>query len=144
MRRYDCGALVTTGLHAHARNPDSFNVGGNPPPEVTTDSGAAEIALAQHLTSIGAKKYGAWWCPHCHAQQTLFGQQAFEYLTYVECDEAGVDPQPQVCRAAGVQSYPTWEINGEIYSGVQSLQTLATVSNYSGPQNFANQLPDHQ
>jgi uncharacterized membrane protein/glutaredoxin len=133
--------LVTTGLYAHASNPDTFNVVGNPPREITTESGAAEIALAQHLNAIGAKKYGAWWCPHCHAQQTLFGQQAFEYITYIECDESGVDPQPQACRAAGVQSYPTWEINGETYAGVQSLPSLATASGYSGSQDFIHRSP---
>lgn len=132
-------SLVTTGLYAHARNPDTFNTVGNPPPVITTESGAAEIALAQHLTAIGAKKYGAWWCPHCHAQQALFGKQAFQYITYVECDEEGVNPQPQACRAAGVQSYPTWELNGEIYAGVQSLPSLAAASGYSGPQDFINQ-----
>ena len=130
-------------LYAHARNPDTFSVAGNPPKEITTASGASEIALAQHLTAIGAKKYGAWWCPHCHTQQTLFGKEAFEYITYVECDEAGVDPQPQACRAAGVQSYPTWEINGETYAGVQLLQSLAAASGYTGPQNFINPLPKH-
>ena len=136
--------LVTTGLHAQALNPDTFNTVGNPPPVVTTESGEAEIALAKHLTAIGAKKYGAWWCPHCHAQQTLFGKQAFEYITYVECDEEGINPQPQACRAAGVESYPTWEINDETYSGVQSLQSLAAASGYSGSQNFTNQSLGHQ
>ncbi|MEL6321060.1 MAG: vitamin K epoxide reductase family protein [Cyanobacteria bacterium J06626_14] len=134
--------LVTTGLHAYAQDPDTFFNPGNAPPVVATDSGESEIALAKHLSDIGATKYGAWWCPHCHAQQTLFGKQAFDHITYVECDEAGIDPKPQACRAAGVQSYPTWEINGETYSGVQSLQALAAVSGYSGPQNFSNQLPN--
>ncbi len=137
-------SLVATGLYAHARNPDAFNTVGNPPPVVTTESSDAEIALAKHLTAIGAKKYGAWWCPHCHAQQSLFGRQAFEYITYVECDQEGVDPQPQTCRAAGVQSYPTWEINGETYAGVQSLQSLAALSGYSGPQDFINQSSTHR
>lgn len=131
---------TTTGLHAYAQNPDSF-IAGNPPPVVTTDSGPSEIALAKHLTSIGAKKYGAWWCPHCHAQQTLFGKQAYEDLTYVECDAEGVDPQPSTCQAVGVSSYPTWEINGELHSGVKSLQVLAELSGYSGPKDFTNQLP---
>ncbi|MEL6128468.1 MAG: vitamin K epoxide reductase family protein [Cyanobacteria bacterium J06627_3] len=130
--------IATTGLYAYAQNPDTFTA-GNPPPVVETDSGASEIALAKHLSDIGAKKYGAWWCPHCHAQQTLFGKQAFDHVTYVECDEEGIDPQPNACRAAGVQSYPTWEINGQTYAGVQSLQSLAAASGYSGPQEFVNQ-----
>lgn len=133
--------IATTGLYAYAQNPDSFTA-GNPPPAVETNSGDAEIALAKHLTAIGAKKYGAWWCPHCHAQQTLFGKQAFEHVTYVECDEEGIEPDPNACRAAGVQSYPTWEINGETYAGVQSLPTLAAVSGYTGPQDFVNQTSE--
>lgn len=134
--------IATTGLYAYAQNPDTFTA-GNPPPVVETDSGASEIALARHLTDIGAKKYGAWWCPHCHAQQTLFGKQAFDHVTYVECDEEGIDPQPNACRAAGVQSYPTWEINGQTYAGVQSLQSLAAASGYAGPQEFVNQNAGH-
>ncbi|MEO0534769.1 MAG: vitamin K epoxide reductase family protein [Cyanobacteria bacterium P01_A01_bin.123] len=129
--------IATTGLYAYAQNPDSFNA-GNPPPVVETHSGPSEIALAQHLTDIGAKKYGAWWCPHCEAQQALFGQEAYKFLTYVECDAEGVDPQPGTCEAAGVSGYPTWEINGELYSGVQTLQNLAALSGYTGPQDFAN------
>ena len=135
--------IATTGLYAYAQNPNTFTA-GNPPPVVETDSGASEIALAKHLTAIGATKYGAWWCPHCHAQQTLFGKQAIEHITYVECDEEGVDPQPNACQAAGVQSYPTWEINGQTYAGVQSLQSLAAASGYTGPQEFVNQNQGHQ
>ena len=136
-------AIATTGLYAYAQNPDTFTA-GNPPAAIQTSSGESEIALAKHLTAIGAKKYGAWWCPHCHSQQTLFGEQAFKHVTYVECDEEGIDPQPNACRAAGVQSYPTWEINGEIYAGVQSLQSLAAASGYTGSQDFINQTAGHQ
>ncbi|MEM8544393.1 MAG: vitamin K epoxide reductase family protein [Cyanobacteria bacterium P01_H01_bin.119] len=137
-------SLVSTGLYAYAQNPDTFGNAGNPPPAVSTQSSEAEIELAKHLTAVGAKKYGAWWCPHCHAQQTLFGKQAFDHITYIECDEAGIDPQPQACRAAGVESYPTWEINGETYSGVQSLESLAIASGYNGSTDFINPSPNHQ
>ena len=136
-------AIATTGLYAYAQNPETFTA-GNPPAAIQTSSGPSEIALAKHLTAIGAKKYGAWWCPHCHSQQTLFGKEAFEHVTYIECDEEGINPQPHVCRAVGVQSYPTWEVNGQIYSGVQSLQSLAAASGYTGPQDFVNQTSDHQ
>ena len=134
-------ALVTTaGMHAYAQNHDSFTA-GNPPRAVQTTSGSSEIGLAQHLKSIDAKKYGAWWCPHCHAQQTLFGKEAFDYVPYVECDEEGVNPQPRTCQSVGVNSYPTWEINGELYPGVKSLDVLADLSGYSGPKDFTNQMP---
>ncbi|MEM9908258.1 MAG: hypothetical protein AAF921_24875 [Cyanobacteria bacterium P01_D01_bin.44] len=113
---------------------------GEAPPAIETTSGNAEVALAEHLTSIGAKKYGAWWCPHCHAQQALFGAEAFEKVTYVECDAEGQNAQTSTCQAVGVSSFPTWEINGELYPGVQSLEALATISGYSGPVSFQNQL----
>ncbi|MEL6938691.1 MAG: vitamin K epoxide reductase family protein [Cyanobacteria bacterium J06598_1] len=133
--------LTTSGMHAYAQNPDSF-IAGNPPPVVSTESGVSEIELAKHLQSIDAKKYGAWWCPHCHAQQTLFGKEAFEHVPYVECDAEGVKPQPRTCQAVGVSSYPTWEINGELHPGVKSLQVLADLSGYSGPTDFTNPMPE--
>ncbi|MEO1300153.1 MAG: hypothetical protein AAFW75_31160, partial [Cyanobacteria bacterium J06636_16] len=111
---------------------------GEAPPLITTTSGEAEIALAEHLASLGAIKYGAYWCPHCHAQQALFGKEAFEKITYVECDPSGQNPQTATCQAVGVESYPTWEIDGELYRGVQPLETLATISQYSGPTAFQN------
>ena len=114
---------------------------GKVPPSIETTSGPAEVTLAEHLTSIGAKKYGAWWCPHCHAQQALFGEEAFEKITYVECDPEGQDSKTAVCQAAGVQGFPTWEINGELYSGIRQLPELASLSGYSGPTDFKNQLP---
>ena len=119
--------------------PQAPLISGEAPPVIETVSSDAEVALAEHLASIGAKKYGAWWCPHCHTQQALFGAEAFEKVTYVECDPEGQNTQTSACQAAGIQSFPTWEINGELYPGVQSLETLATISDYSGPTTFVNQ-----
>ena len=108
---------------------------GNPQPpkgwNITTASGAAEIALAQHLTAIGAKKYGAFWCPHCYEQKQLFGKEAFAEIDYVECDPQGENPQRDTCMATGIQSYPTWEIDGELYPGTKTLQELAELSNFT-------------
>ena len=111
---------------------------GEAPPVIETTSGESEIALAEHLASLEVKKYGAFWCPHCHAQQTLFGKEAFEKITYVECDPEGQNAQPAACQAAGVEGYPSWEINGELYSGVQPLEALAQLSGYTGPTAFTN------
>lgn len=110
--------------------------------EITTESTQVEIALAEHLNQMGAKMYGAFWCPHCYEQKQLFGQQAFAKINYVECDPRGVDPQPETCKTADIKSYPTWEINGELYRGTQSLNRLAELSNYQGPKNFKYQLPN--
>lgn len=117
---------------------------GNPqPPEgwdITTSSGEAEIALAKHLTAIGAKKYGAFWCPHCYEQKQLLGKEAFDEIDYVECDPQGKNPQREACMAAGIQSYPTWEINGEFYPGTKTPEELAELSEYQGDRNFKYKL----
>ncbi|CAD5922653.1 Thiol-disulfide oxidoreductase LTO1 [Planktothrix tepida] len=103
---------------------------------ITTTSGPAEIALARHLTQIGAKEYGAYWCPHCYDQKQLFGKEAFAIINYVECDANGKNPQTQLCQEVGIKGFPTWEIKGEFYPGIQPLRKLAELSNYQGQQNF--------
>ena len=117
---------------------------GQPKPpkgwETTTTSGEAEIALAKHLTAIGAKKYGAFWCPHCYEQKQLFGTEAFSEVNYIECDPQGNNPQREACMAAGVQSFPTWEINGKLYPGTKTPEELAELSNYQGDRNFKYKL----
>lgn len=106
--------------------------------QITTSSGAAEISLAKHLHNIGAKTFGAYWCPHCYEQKQLFGRQAFAILDYVECDPNGRNAQPQICKQTGVNAYPTWEINQELYPGKLSLTELAELSGYQGRKDFAN------
>ncbi len=106
--------------------------------KITTNSSVAEISLAQHLSQVGAKMYGAYWCSHCHDQKQLFGKQAVKQIPYVECDPKGTDAKPEACKAAKVQSFPTWEINGKLYQGTQPLPELAKISGYQGSQNFQN------
>jgi uncharacterized membrane protein len=145
------GAL---GVYANVNNPvangsaDNSIVqppAGRPPSNagwpISTSSGEAEIALAQHLTAVGAKNYSAYWCPHCHEQKELFGREAVSEIDYVECDPSGKNPRPQLCQAAQIPGYPTWIINGEQYPGVRSLSELAALSGYQGPSNFKNVLP---
>ncbi|MEB3268306.1 MAG: hypothetical protein VKJ09_07190 [Leptolyngbya sp.] len=92
-----------------------------------------EQQLAEHLTASGAQMYGAFWCPHGSAQKELFGN-AVDQVPYVECDPEGEAAQPQLCQEKGIQGYPTWEINGELYPGVRSLEELAELSDYPAPQ----------
>lgn len=119
---------------------------GRPPSNkgwpIRTTSGEAEIALAQHLTAVGVKNYSAYWCPFCHVQKELFGQQAMSEIDYVECDPGGHNPRPQLCQAAQIQGYPTWVINGEQHPGMVPLSELAALSGYQGPTNFKNVLPE--
>lgn len=92
--------------------------------------------LALHLKKINAKMYGAYWCPHCTHQKDMFGQSAIQYVNYVECDPRGANAKPSLCKAAKVTGYPTWEINGKQYVGVQSLGELAKLSGYKGSTKF--------
>lgn len=139
--------LTLTGTLAVYANVDGSRASQTPGFEITTPSGQAELELARHLKSIGAKMYGAYWCPHCHDQKELFGQEAATVFEYVECADDAPNSQAQSCRAiapkiqeaTGQQfGFPTWEINGKFYVGTQSLEDLATASGYTGPRNFQN------
>ncbi len=129
----------TLGVYANVQaavpptNPESATVGDS----ITTTSGPAEIALARHLSQIGAKMYGAFWCPHCFDQKQFFGKAAFAQIEYIECDPNGKNAKVLLCQVAGIAGYPTWEINGQKYEGVLSLQRLAELSGYQGANNFS-------
>ncbi len=82
--------------------------------------------------------YSAFRCPYCHHQKELFGKQAWATITYIECDPKGTNPQPDLCHKAKIKGYPIWEIQGKIYAGMQSLETLAQISGYQGKRNFKN------
>lgn len=131
--------LGTLGLYASINNPGLAS-GDKLGAPITTTSGPAEVALAQHLADTGAIFYGAWWCPHCHDQKQLFGQQATQVIPYEECSEADGQTQTDACQSAEVRSYPTWEINGERITGAVPLAELARLSGYTGPTNFQNSL----
>lgn len=126
--------IGTLAIYAPLNNPRAETNGFT----ITTNSSPANIELAEHLTAAGAKMYGAYWCSHCQDQKELFGQEAVQKLSYVECEVGGKNPQPELCKSKQIQGYPTWEINGQMYSGVQSLEKLATQSGYQGSRNFGN------
>ena len=99
--------------------------------EGTVTSTPYQVALAKHLRDEGAVMYGAFWCPHCADQKRLFGD-AFEYVSYVECDARGEDANPALCEFKGIAGYPTWEIGEQLYEGAIPLGELARLSGYSG------------
>lgn len=128
----------TLGMYAPINNPRAETTPGGY--NITTISSQAEISLAQHLKQVEAKMYGAFWCPHCQEQKQLFGQEAVAQLNYIECDPKGTNPRPDLCQAAKIQGFPSWEIKGKLYQGTQSLKQLADVSGYQGDRNFKNVL----
>ena len=94
-------------------------------------------ALAVYLAKSGAKMYGAYWCPHCQQQKAYFGASA-ERLPYVECSPDGQrGPQAEECRSQGINSYPTWVINGKHIEEVMTLKELAEKTGFQGPTSSA-------
>jgi uncharacterized membrane protein len=144
------GAIALFTPSAQGMVPGATAIGdtsGNTFFYVNTPSSDAETQLAEHLRAIDAKMYGAYWCPHCCEQKRLFGATAMKELKYVECGEGGQNAQVDVCqdmapaieKATGEKfGFPTWEINGQFYSGRKPLTELARLSDYKGPQNFQN------
>ena len=105
--------------------------------EIKSTSGTAEIELAKHLTQKGAKMYSAYWCPHCYEQKQLFGKEAWEQVTNVECAaDAKKNPQPDACTQAGIKGFPTWIIDGKIDPGVKKLSKLGELTGYKGDTAF--------
>lgn len=78
--------------------------------------------FAKCLTEKNVTMYGTDWCKFCQEQKALFGE-SFKYINYTNCD-FGKD----LCIAKKVKGYPSWIINGEIYSGVKSLESLSSLS----------------
>ena len=87
-------------------------------------------ALAAHLDQDGAKFYGAWWCPACQEQKRMFGG-AGESLPFIECSTGGRGtPMRSICSERGIESYPTWIINGRRYTGALPPQELARYAGF--------------
>jgi len=90
-------------------------------------------SLAEHLSRVDAKFYGAQWCPHCQQQKALFGAAA-KRLPYIECSPQGQSaPQAQVCVDEDIKSYPTWIIYGKRYEDVLTMQDLAAITKFIAP-----------
>jgi len=100
--------------------------------EALAPSTTSQINLGEHLRQQGYLFYGAWWCPACFRQKSLFGQQAGNRLPYVECDRS--DGGRQRCDAATIRAYPTWVKGTERREGVLSLEELARWSGWNPAQ----------
>ncbi|NJL09875.1 MAG: hypothetical protein HC908_05845 [Calothrix sp. SM1_7_51] len=129
-------ATLTTGCQSTNLLQAKIAIPTVPTQPVLSPTEKAKVALAEHLKNIKAKFYGAYWCPYCHKQKDLFGQAAISKINYIECDPKGENPQTQACKKEKVRSFPTWEINGQLYPGLQSLEELANLSEYKGDRNF--------
>jgi len=91
-------------------------------------------SFAQCIKNSGATFYGAWWCPHCKDQKSLFGTSV-QYLPYVECSTADGNGQTQICKDKNIQGYPTWVFaDGSTQSGEIQLDVLAQKTGCTLPQ----------
>ena len=97
---------------------------------VTSESTNESIAFAKYLNENGVIKYSAYWCPNCLQQSELFGKQAYKELNVVECARDGKNSQTQLCIDKKIKGFPSWEINGEIILGVQTLEELSKLTGY--------------
>ena len=97
---------------------------------VTSESTNETIEFAKYLNDNGVVKYSAYWCPNCLKQSELFGKQAYKELNVVECARDGKNSQTQLCIEKKIQGFPSWEINGKIILGVQTLKQLSKLTGY--------------
>ena len=87
---------------------------------------------------IYVQMYGAFWCSHCYEQKLAFGEEANQYLPYVECYPDGYRRgvnMAKACQDAGIDGFPMWIIDGQSLSGDQELQALAKASGFSFTKN---------
>ena len=98
---------------------------------VTSESTKESIALAKFLKNNGVVKYSAYWCPNCLDQSELFGKEAYKELNVVECARDGKNSQTQLCIDKKIEGFPSWEINGKIIIGIQTLKDLSELSGFN-------------
>lgn len=95
--------------------------------------------FASCIEKSGAKFYGAFWCPHCQAQKSIFGKSK-DKLPYVECSTANGQEQTPECKDKKIESYPTWEfmLNGTTtrVTGEKSFTELSTLTNCALPAGY--------
>ena len=74
------------------------------------------------LTEKGVIIYGNDYCQYTTRQLNDFGNSD-KYLKYVKCAD-----NKELCDSKGVKITPAWEMNGQMYEGVQSFERLSTLS----------------
>ncbi len=89
------------------------------------------VALLAHLEGKGTRYYGTSWCVECRKQKKIFGASAAR-LPYVECSTTGAPGAPQTfeCARAGIESYPTWVIDGLQHRQVMQPRELAAITGF--------------
>jgi len=130
------GGLIWSNQVDPSNASEIINPSEKSAPIITTKSSKQKIDFARFLNENKIIMYSAYWCPHCHDQKQLFGKKAAEELTIIECAKDGINNQYELCGQKGIEGFPSWEINNNIYSGTRDLQELANMAGYTGDTNF--------
>ncbi|HVU06740.1 MAG TPA: thioredoxin family protein [Candidatus Paceibacterota bacterium] len=81
--------------------------------------------FATCIKDSGATFFGAFWCPHCQEQKSLFGK-SWKKLPYVECSTPDGQGQTEICKTNNIESYPTWQWkSGDRKTGVLTFDELS-------------------
>ena len=85
-------------------------------------SPATASGVLQELVETGATLYGVSWCVFSQKQLVDLGtaEHYTQGLDYVDCEA-----EATFCGLMNVTSYPTWQINGQLYSGYHPLEELS-------------------
>jgi hypothetical protein len=81
------------------------------------------------LVADGTQFYGAFWCPHCQAQEKELGmsRQALESAgLYHECSNPD-QSSTQICTDQQVESFPTWKFKDGVTLTSAALPTICAV-----------------
>jgi hypothetical protein len=86
-----------------------------PPPVAkgpTPTPGSTKVL--QQLIDAGATFYGASWCGFTKKQlaELNITEADPRGLDYVDCDK-----EDELCAEKGIEAFPTWQINGQLYPG---------------------------
>lgn len=70
--------------------------------------------------------YSSKYCPHCQDQKAILSNY-LSLFKNIDCLD-----EPGKCDEAGVDRYPTWQIEGKLYPGVKSINELKKLTNCEG------------
>lgn len=85
-------------------------------------TGNVTKTIAQYIGS-NSILYVQKGCHACEIQEEMFGED-IQYITIIDCFY-------ERDKCEGITATPTWIINGETYTGVQSIEKLKELTGYS-------------
>jgi hypothetical protein len=96
--------------------------GPAPPPQAPAPVPRSDSNVLQQLIDAGATFYGASWCGFTKKQLAELNITEAEPrgLDYVDCEN-----QEELCVSKGIDAFPTWQINGELFPGYYPPAKLA-------------------